>query len=868
MYSITVRLHHLRGRSDPGGSVTPTLRATKFHRPAIPAKYVARPHIIRRLNAGLVADHQVTLVSAPPGFGKTTTISDWVDSIRLPVSWLSLDSADNDPGRFLSYFVAALQMVDDNLGQEVNGVIQAGQLPSIEIISTTLSNDILEFEEQFLLVLDDFQVIQDPFILQVLEGLITPTLQPLHLVLLTREDPPLPLARLRANNQLTEIRVGDLRFTSDEAECFLNDVMELGLSRVDVASLEARTEGWVVGLQLVGLSIRDRTNPSSVIEDLRGSHRFILNYLAEEILNQQPEEIQQFLLQTSVLDKLCGNLCNAVTGRADSHILLEQLFNANLFLIPLDDQGQWYRYHQLFVDLLRNSQNSRLKDQSNELHQRASRWYAQANMGNEAIEHALAASDYAFAVDLLEAHATGMIMQGYAKTVDGWVQAIPEEWRSQNVKTYLAFAWMYALRGNYSQAFNYLDLLEVFFQDGREEDPIIKAEWMALQCLMLNMDGKASESLSLANQALDVTPEDADYVRSLIYMGLAGSHQLLDDYDRAVEAFRLSIQYGRMAGNFVAEMMSTAGLALLVLERGQLHLASEIASPVSERISKAEVLPPISAVVDGVLGEVHYHWHQIEQARDHILRAIHLSALGGYNTGAIYYRALLARLLQIEGDIDTAAEEIQKAVDRIQANAPMDIRQEVLHQQVRIYLAQDRLAAAVMALQGYGFSFEGAFTYPELDTGQGITYPMGLTYNSALQVLLYQAQGGNDLTILKSGIDLADRLIIKARKRQIIIVLLETLLLRAQMQTTLGNEQASQSGFAAEILDLAEQRETLRLTGGSEELIRQKENLAAASMARMDQAFQNGLRTVGDNVARTQKRRNVFMFRLKNFVII
>ncbi|MBN1992998.1 MAG: helix-turn-helix transcriptional regulator, partial [Anaerolineae bacterium] len=402
------------------------LLATKLHRPVLPAKWVQRPHLSQRLHEGLAFNRQITLVSAPAGFGKTTCISEWLNTLpNWPIAWLSLDAADDDPGRFFAYFIAALQQVEANLGRDIESVLRSGQLPPAEIISATLINDILKLAGRFLLVLDDFHVIQDRFILQVLEQLVANLPPPLYLVLLTREDPPLPLAQLRANNRLTEIRAKDLRFTDGEANRFLNEVMRLSLSQADVAALEDKTEGWIVGLQLAGLSVRDRDNPSDFIAALSGSHRFILSYLTEQVLHRQPEEVQQFLLQTSILDKLNGDLCNAVTGRSDGRALLERLFNGNLFLIPLDDEQQWYRYHHLFADLLRDLQNDLQKDKAAKLHQRAGRWYAQAGMVSEAIPHALAAEDYALAVDLLENHAMEMIMQGYAKTVNGWVQAIP-----------------------------------------------------------------------------------------------------------------------------------------------------------------------------------------------------------------------------------------------------------------------------------------------------------------------------------------------------------------------------------------------------------------------------------------------------------
>ena len=436
------------------------LLSTKFHKPSVPPKRVQRSSLIQHLNEGLESGQQVVLVSAPAGFGKTTCVSEWVDTLDMPCAWLSLDAGDDDPGRFFTYLVAVLQNANRKIGAEIEGILRAGQLPPAEVISTTLINDILEFDREFFLVLDDFHVIQDRLILDVLEKLVTNLPETLHLVFVTREDPSLPLAQLRAKNHLTEIRAGDLRFTSNDISCFLNDVMGLSLSKADIGVLEGKTEGWVVGLQLAGLSVRGRTDPSGFINSLSGSHRHILSYLTEEVLNRQSEEIQHFLFQTSILDKLNGDLCDAVAGRSDSRTLLEKLFNANLFLIPLDDVGQWYRYHHLFADLLRDLQNTVQKDKIAELHKRASHWYTQAGMASEAIQHALSAKDYPTAVNLLEEHAMDMIMQGYAKTMNAWVQAIPDEWNSQSPKTDLAFAWAHVLRGAYAQAATYLKRLQ------------------------------------------------------------------------------------------------------------------------------------------------------------------------------------------------------------------------------------------------------------------------------------------------------------------------------------------------------------------------------------------------------------------------
>ena len=795
------------------------LLATKLHRPSLPANWVQRRYLCERLDEGVALNRPLTLVSAPAGFGKTTCIAEWLDGLDgWPLSWLSLEPADDDPRRFLAYFIAALQEVDENLGGEIAGVLRAGQLPPTEIISTTLANQMLDLDNRFLLVLDDFHVIQDPFILQLLEELLANPPPPLHLVLLTREDPPLPLARLRANNRLTEIRARDLRFTGPDGDRFLNEAMDLGLSAADVSALVEKTEGWIAGLQLAALALRappsprpapapaasrsagDPDGPSAFVATLSGSHRFILGYLTEQVLDQQPQEVRRFLLQTSILDRLNGDLCDAVTGRDDSRALLARLLKANLFLIPLDDQGQWYRYHHLFAGLLRELQPTLGKDEIRELHRRASHWYAgqQSTFVGEAIEHALAAEAYALAVVLLERHAREMIMQGYAKTVNGWVEALPAGWASPGPRTDLAFAWMHLLRGAYAQASPYLDRARATLAEagGGEGSGSLEAEWFVMRSLVLQMEDRPGESEALARKALVLAPESDNHVRSLAHFALGSVLRMTETYDAALDAYRRAIQHARVAENSVAEMLSTVGLTSMAFEHGQLHLAQEIGEPVIRRIEESAVLPPISSVIYGALGEVHYQWFRLEEARHFSRRALELSMLGGYNSGRIFCRVLLCRLAQIEGDLASAARELQQAAELDQGQLPAYVRQELVAQQVRVYLARSLPGPARLALQGEGFSFASGqpFFYPELPRDGRISHDAGLLYNSSLRLLLYQARVGNDPATLRRGLELADRLLDGATRGQYLLVALETLLLRAQMRAHLIPARAGDQG--------------------------------------------------------------------------
>jgi LuxR family maltose regulon positive regulatory protein len=449
--------------------------------------------------------------------------------------------------------------------------------------------------------------------------------------------------------------------------------MGLSLKQSDIAILEHKTEGWIVGLQLAGLSMRDGANPSSFIAGLKGSHRIILSYLTEQVLGRQPQDFRQFLLETSILEALNGDLCDALTLRSDGSVMLEQLFDGNLFLIPLDDERRWYRYHHLFADLLYDLLVTSQKDRLEELHQRASRWYSRAGMVNEAIEHALAARDFAMAVKLLETHAMEMIAQGYVKTMNTWVEALPQEWKFRSPKTNLAFAWALLLHGAYSQASPYLERLERGFKSIKEEDGegrSSKAEWYVINALLSNMEGKLTEGLSLADEAIRIVPESDNRVLSLAYFGRAGAFQALDNYAEAEIAYKKAIKYGRASGNLIAEMMGASGLAQLAFEQGRLHLAYEICTPMISRGNELSSPFPISTVVFGSLGMIYFQWYQTKQAREYLNKALQLSILGGLSSGVINCHILLSRLSQIEGDWEATNRETELALDLLRADTP------------------------------------------------------------------------------------------------------------------------------------------------------------------------------------------------------
>src|ERR671916_700434 len=403
---------------------TPIL-ATKLYIPPPQPRAVLRPRLVERLNEDLHC--KLTLVSAPAGFGKTTLLSEWVAGCGRPAAWLSLDEGDSDPTRFLAYLVAALQTIAASVGEGVLGALQSPQPPLTESTLTALLNETISVPDDFVLVLDDYHVIDAKPIDDALAFLLEHLPPRMHLVIATREDPQLPLARLRARDQLAELRAADLRFTPSEAAEFLGGVMSLNLSEEDVAALETRTEGWIAGLQLAALSMRGREDVSGFVRVFAGDNRYIVDYLVEEVLQQQPERIRNFLLQTSVLDRLSGPLCDAVTGQEEGNVRLEALERGNFFVIPLDDRRHWYRYHHLFAEVLFAHLIQERPDQVSTLHRRASEWYEQNGSAADAIRHALAAEDFERAADLVEVEVPAMRRSRQETTLLGWLKALPNE---------------------------------------------------------------------------------------------------------------------------------------------------------------------------------------------------------------------------------------------------------------------------------------------------------------------------------------------------------------------------------------------------------------------------------------------------------
>ena len=576
------------GKNDLGSrwrreKVTPIL-ATKLYIPPLRPHVVLRPRLLERLNEGL--HRKLILISAPAGFGKTTLVSEWLGGCEQPAAWLSLDEGENDLTRFLTYLVAALQTIAATLGEGVLGVLQSPQPPPTEAILTALLNDLSTLSDQFVLVLDDYHVLEAKAFDQALTYLVEHLPPQMHLVIVTREDPQLPLARLRARGHLTEVRAGDLRFTPAEAAAFLNQVMGLTLSAEDIAALERRTEGWIAGLQFAALSLQGQPDATSFIRSFTGSHHFVLDYLVEEVLQQQPERVQTFLLRTSILDRLCGPLCDAVLldASASGQATLDYLERANLFIIPLDNERCWYRYHQLFADLLRQrlhqSIASTTRDEGKsiaELHIRASQWYEDHDLELEAFHHAAAAHDVERAARLVEGKGMPLYFRGAVAPVLHWLESLPKTVLDAKPALWVMYASLLLVNGQTTGVEEKLQAAEAALQGTEADDQTrnLVGQIAATRATLALARYQVEPMLAQSRRALEYLHPNNLASRTTAHWTLGVAYFLQGDRAAARRAYTEAIALSQASGDIFTTILATIGLGNVQEADNQLSLAAE-----------------------------------------------------------------------------------------------------------------------------------------------------------------------------------------------------------------------------------------------------------------------------------------------------
>jgi LuxR family maltose regulon positive regulatory protein len=788
----------------------PLLR-TKLYIPPMRPELVPRPRLMERLDAGL--HRKLTLVSAPAGFGKTTLVGEWVDGLRRSaanesqagneIAWLSLDENDNEPSRFLAYLVAALQMVAADVGQGALSALQSPRPPPADAILPWLINDIAALSDKIVLVLDDYHLIQAQPIHDALTVLLEHLPPQMHLVIATRDDPHVPLARLRARGQLSELRAADLRFSLSEAAEFLHRTMGLDLSAEDIAALETRTEGWIAGLQLAALSMRGRQEPSGLVKSFTGSHRFVLDYLIGEVLEQQSETVQTFLLQTAILDRLSGSLCDAVRfgeakspstpggdavrfgtakspstpggdavrfrstqapdGQDDSRSTLEMLDRANLFVVPLDDERRWYRYHHLFADLLRRRLRQEHPDWVPALHHRASEWYGENGFADRAIDHALHAADFERAAQLIQERFDAVYRRGEHATLRRWLAALPDELVFSRPQLCFFHAWNLFSSGQLDAAEKTLQAAEIAFGSGADranqtpstgwdelsgaDRTTLMGRAAAMRAYLALYRGDVEGTMRYARLSLDNLPDRDLTWRSTAAIALGDALDISGETEAAYQARSDAIVTSKRTGDPYLSLIVNLKVVATLRQQGKLEQVREICQ---QQFQLAQERGISQTVVAGWLlamwGEVLAEFADLEGAKDRALEGVELAERGNDVVMAGWSTLCLIRALFSAGDMAGATNVVQKMENIAQEfDVPPWIANRVAAWQARIWLTQDRVDFASHWANQRG-----------LDAGQNPTYPHEMEYIALARILIAQERLDEAGTLLQRLLDAAE----------------------------------------------------------------------------------------------------------------
>jgi LuxR family maltose regulon positive regulatory protein len=705
-----------------------SLLVTKLAIPLIRSDLVARPRLTHQLQHGI--QRPLTLIAAPAGFGKTTVLSAWLEQASFLAAWVSLEHDDDDLVRFWSYVFAALARVHSGSSTSALALLQGSdpqQSPPMETILTVWINELAALlHEEVALILDDYHLITAPSIHRSVTYLLDHLPPRLHLVIATRADPPLPLARLRTRGHLTEIRAADLRFTSLETTALLTRIPGLPLSREDIAALEARTEGWIAGLQLAVLSLQGRADISASLKALTGSQRYIIDYLAEEVLARQPEPLQTFLLRTAILERLQGSLCEAVIGEdgteASGQVMLEQVEQANLFLMPLDEERLWYRYHQLFAEALRHRLQRAHPALVPELHRRASSWYEQHGLIRDAISHALAVPDFTLAARLIEQAFNTLVRRGEIATLQRWAAALPEEMVRSNIELAILQGWLLFVSGKHDEALHHLQEIEQAFglnqidlSAGEQQTlpaqsfnrAAISGRVAAIRASIALSRGDLPRAIALSHQALSSLPKEsmarsyvAGYLGKAYYYGgeIEAASQALE------EACRISWEVNHVYGLFLV----LYDLAHLHIRQGHLSQADQICRQALKRSRDQGRNQPAQGSALVVRGYLAREWNDLDTAASLLREGIQFCEQTA-NTRVIVQASIeLAFLHQAQGDAAGARALMQQAVQRAEWQHRSLSRgtQEVEAYQAWLFLMQGDETAASRWVQRCDLSLD------------------------------------------------------------------------------------------------------------------------------------------------------------------
>jgi LuxR family maltose regulon positive regulatory protein len=698
---------------------TPIL-ATKLYVPPPRPSAVPRPRLIERLNEGL--RHKLTLISAPAGFGKTTLLGEWAATLPRPAAWVSLDEGDNDSARFLAYLVAALRTIAPNMGEGVLGALGSPQPPPTESILTALLNEMAAVTEDSVLVLDDYHVIDAEAVDDALTFLVEHLPPRLKLVIATREDPPLPIARLRARGQMSELRAADLRFTPTEAAGFLEGAMGIKLSAEEMAALEDRTEGWIAGLQLAALSMRGREDVPGFIRAFAGDNRYVLDYLAEEVLGRQPERTRSFLLETSVLDRMSGPLCDAVTGQEDGRGMLKALERGNFFVVPLDDKRRWYRYHHLFADVLFAHLMAERPDRVPALHRRASEWYERNGSAADAIRHALAAEDFGRAAHLVELAVPEMRRSRQEAKLLGWLKALPDELLHLRPVLSVHYAGTLLQSGQLEGVEDRLRDAERWLET--RADSAERAEASSTEMVVVDEEefrrlpgsvatyragialvlGDVADTVKYAQQALELTLEDDRLLRASAAALLGLAYWTSGDLEAGYRSYADGMQRLQRAGHLSDALGCAIALADIRIAQGRLREAMHTYER-GLRIAAEQGEPVLRGAADMHVGmsQLHRERNELDAATQDLLRSEELGEFAGLPQNRYRWRVAMARVREAQGDLDGALDLLDEA-ERLYVSDFFPNVRPIAAQKTRVLVGQGRLGEAVGWARDRGLS--------------------------------------------------------------------------------------------------------------------------------------------------------------------
>jgi LuxR family maltose regulon positive regulatory protein len=678
----------------------PSLLATKLQIPPQGPQTVLRPRLSDTLERGVRDDAcKLILLSAPAGYGKTTLLAQWARMTEDRVTWLSLDHEDNDPDRFWRSLFAAWEVVRPDIGESPLGLLLNAIAPDRDAVLAAFISLAGDLAERTAFVLDDAHLIEDPEVQQSLHVLLD-HLPPAHtFVLAGRTDSPLPLARYRARQQLLDLGGDDLQFLLEEAAEFLTTRMRLALTADEVASLHAQVEGWITGLHLAALTLR-RHREARPPPAVSGRHRFIADYLREDILCHLPVETQQFLLRTSILDHLCAPLCDAVTGEQQGQEMLERLERENLFLVPLDDTREWFRYHRLFADFLRDESSRRQPGEVAHLHRRAAEWYLAKDLPDPAFDHAVAADDLDLTIRIFERYANARLQGGELRMVQHWLDALPPAWLAAYPVFDLARAGLLAFSGALDACQRCIDDVEQRLASAQGGDARQQqAKATAIRCAIACMQSDLGQARAYAEQALGDLPEDDLGFRPLIYGALGDSYRQRGYWNEAKTCYLQALDF-RHAPTIRVESAHVFGaLADLDLRQGHLKAAAanwdRALAAIQDRRNWGLIPLPVIGWVHLRLGELYYEGNDLERARAALARGLEYAELGGDVRALIAGYLLASRLELAEGGTTTAGEHLERARPFVEQAQFPDWTSRFERCQLDLWLMAGRLRAAL-----------------------------------------------------------------------------------------------------------------------------------------------------------------------------